>query len=561
MESTSLAKDIIFTEKLQELKETFRRAIKVREIRQETPDVSFPNIKLQLDDIVEDFFQTNPIRDCPESEQIIIAEHIELYPFLENYKSGSELVINILDLAITQTELFDDSRALLHLASKYNTLSEQESGFSRFGRKMLTIFNQVAENKNLTLSNILLNPDISLDLDKLKKENVFYTKLQELYKEFCESLITYQEGVLNKDHPSHKLIQNLQKLCCDYLEESSLNSEELIKYLQKLFNYLKAFSKVLYIEKDSSQLISNGKNSPYFNLLTYNRSELMGTLLFQQNLDPTEFEKYFGKLKLDFLYHVAGNCFPTVNLHTDENVAKEELYPENILYPPNQAIITYIKKRNWLLALILLEMYKVENVEIDVGESRIQNFINYLRLPKIDHLQALFKYNEIVTALQNEISYQEVHDFVYTEIKKHDYISSVDTSHSSQSFENAEEIGEDELKTTNWRKLFNIINGIPEKQFRKEKGFVSIRDLVLEHLVKDSFECEYYKFSFSICDRKTRVNLLLENMKAWPESFCISSIKSEISRFDQVNDEKIDELKVWLKHIEHSKKVSYFCFE
>ncbi|CAG9766398.1 unnamed protein product [Ceutorhynchus assimilis] len=552
LESSSLAQEILYTEKLQELKDIFKKTSKIRNIHQDTPELAVPKIKLNLDDIAEEFFRKHPNNKCEESDKII-QENLECYPFLDHFKSENELLMNILDLAITQTNTFDDSRALLHLASNYNTLNDKESDFSIFARKLLILFNEIGEKSNVTLGNILLNPEIVLDKNQWQKQEEFYEKLQKMYEEFNASLLNSEAGVLNKDHLSHKLCQNLS----NYLSENSNNE----KYLQKLFNYIKAFSKVLYIEKDTSVLISNNENTSFFALLTFNRSELMGKLLFEQNLDPKEFEKYFQKLKLDFLYHVTGNCFPTINLYTDENVAKDELYPENTLYAPNEAVITYIKKRHWLLALILIEMYKIEDVEIvEVGESRIQHFINYLRLPKIQNLQDLFKCNEIIAAVQNDISYHNTQEYVYAEIKKHDFGSSTQTSHSSDSLETAEEILEDELKTTNWRKLFSILDSIPEKQFKKEPDFVSLRDMVLVNLVKDAFECGYYKFTLEIADRSLRTNLLLENMKTWPEDFCINSIKCELTRFEKEEEEEtevVEELKLWLKHIEHSKKVMH----
>ncbi|XP_050296333.1 zinc finger FYVE domain-containing protein 26 homolog [Anthonomus grandis grandis] len=554
LKSTSFAKEILFTKKLQDLKETLSTTCRVRRIQKDTPDLTISSAKLQFDDIVEDFFRKNFIEECRESDELI-ERFVEEYPFLEHYKSGSEIMMNILDLAISHTESFDDSRALLHLASKYNTLSEQESSFSIFSRKLLILFNEIAGEKYLTLSNIMLDPQIVLDRDIYKKEEEFYIKLEKLYSELYESLMLDEVGCLNKDHPSHKCLKNLDKHCIDYLEDTSpRRSEEHVKYMQKLFNYLKAFSKVLYIERDLSELVANGKNSSYFNIVNFNRAELIGKMLFEHNLDPSEFEKYFGKLKLDFLYHVVGNCFPTVNLYSNENVAKDELYPENTLYPPNQAVITYIKKRNWLLALILMEMYGVENVELDCGESRIKYFINYLRLPKIGHLQCLFKDNQIVTALQNEISYQKVKEYIEEEMKTCDFMLS--STHSTHSLETAEEMNEDNLKTTNWIKLFNLLESISEKQFIKDQQFYELRDKVLVHLIRDAFECKFYKYVLLIRDTETRVNLLRENINVWPEDFCIDMINAEITAFEGGKEEsELEELRIQLKHIKHSKKV------
>lgn len=122
-----------------------------------------------------------------------------------------------------------------------------------------------------------------------------------------------------------------------------MGNAEHVPYLSKFFNYLKAFCRILYIEQNNSDIVSKNRNASYFDLIGFNRSELVGKLVFERKMTPAEFEKYFGVLKLDYLYHIIGNCFPTINLHTQENVTKEELYPENRLYIPDKSIITYIK--------------------------------------------------------------------------------------------------------------------------------------------------------------------------------------------------------------------------
>lgn len=539
---TPEAEQIILIEDLVELKVKLKRSIKFREAQQDT----VPNFQGKYDEIVEEFFQQNPLRTNPEWDQII-SENCQTYPFLEHYKSENELFMNILDLALTQTETCDDSRALLQLALKHNSLTvETESSLSRFIKKVLDLFNYVGETCNLSLPALLLNFDCT---DQLRRENVFYDQLSDLYTKFWKSLdVEEPEGSLNEDHLSHKIYQDLNEHC-----SSNGLDGEVCQYLPKLFNYLKAFSKVLYIENDSSELISGGKNCAYFKLLFFNRSELMGQLLFKKHLEPAEFEKYFSNLKLDFLYHVAGNCFPTINLHSQDNIAREELYPENVLYPPNQAVILYIKKRNWLLALLLMEMHKVENVDMEIGESRIQNFINYLRLPKIQYLMPLFHSNEIVTALQHQVNFQQLNDFVFNDIQKNvGCLSSTHTSHSGHSWETAKEIGEDELKTTNWKKLYKIIESVPEKQFIKQPEFVALRDMILSSLVRDAFECEYYKYVIKIQNTDLRLSLVLDNMKIWPIEFCLRSINSELSRFDRdESDERLAELKKWLQYLEH----------
>lgn len=497
MLTTPLAQEILYTDQLQDLKQTLKRTAKLRHKGENLPDswMKIPNDKLDLDKIVLTFF-----RKLPPPQQ-------------EDFGLNNAVFMNVLDLAISQTP----SRSLVPLVSKLSPRDVVQTPFSIFTKKLLKFWNEPGD------VDLINSP---LEREEQRRDEAFYGTIENIYSEFCEKLLLNGPGILDKDHASHRVIHRLQEQCSDYLE-LLFTPEELTNYLQKLWNYLRGFSRVLYIEKDNSDIVAEGHISSYFKLLGYNRSELMGNLLFQQNLNPAEFEKHFGKLRLDFLYHVVGNCFPTINLHADENVAKEELYHENILYPPSESIISYIRKRNWLLALILIEMYKVKDLEFDVGELRIRNFLNYLHLPKIQHLRPLFNNNDIITALQDDISFQKVQEFV-------------EKNRPSE---------EDPLKSTSWTRLAGVLDSISEKQLKNE-DFQSLKVLVLANLGSERV--------MEIKDRDVRLSLLVGNLKIWPQDVCIRSIKAEISRFDQTDDHKVGELKAWLKHIEQSQQVSFF---
>ncbi|KAL1501989.1 hypothetical protein ABEB36_007205 [Hypothenemus hampei] len=543
LETTCLAKQIVFTDHLLELKDILHRTVKIREIKSDVPDAVVPNLKLQFDDIIRDFFQEYPVITCPEWEEVI-KRNIDIYPFLECYRGNNEFYMNLLDLVITQGETLKDSKVLMEFADQYKVSSlEQDSKFADLVAKLLFLLEDEQENR-VALPYLLSTSELYLSNEEYKRHQEFYCKLKDFYEDFCQSLSLEEPGVLNGDHNSHKIFLNIIK----YVEDPTS-----VDYLQKLFNYLKAFSRVFYIEKNTSQVVSKGKNSSYFSLLTFNRSELMGHLLFQKNLKPVEFENYFEKLKLDFLYHVAGNCFPTVNLHAKDKVAKEELYPDNILYAPDMAVIMFVKRRHWLLSILLTEMYQIEGLEWDLEEYRVQTFVNHMRLPRIKKLTPLFKNNEILASLHYEISYQTVHDFVYTEIGRHNFVSSNNAGLAT--LEKGEEIEEHELKTTNWKQLYDIIDSIPEKQFRNNVDFLYLKDVILVQLVRETFECNHHHYALEIINNGVRVNLLLEHMKCWPPDFCVNFIKREMSKFNCHSKEIVTELKLWLKYIEHSLEV------
>ncbi|KAF7283088.1 hypothetical protein GWI33_001492 [Rhynchophorus ferrugineus] len=371
---TKLAEDVYYLNRLEELKDRLGHISKKEILNGCDSD----NTDVTYADLVKQFIQKYPVLVDDEEDRMIIEN--QNYPFLKHYLSKNSSFFNVLDLALTQTNTAAESHALIKLASTYYVATDvTESSFLRFYKRLALFYQQTGLENKLFIMNLLLDPQNLLDLRYYMSQEEFYVRLERMCTEFYDSLDKNEEGVLNKHHKSHKAFLTISQQCGDYFSKG--------RYLDKLFKYLKAFSRVLYLEGDFSNLISNNKNTSFFKLLSYNRSELMGKLLFDQNLDPLKFEKYFKKLKLDFLYHVTGNCFPTINLYVDENIQEDELYHENILYSPTKGVISYILKRNRLLALLLNEMYHVEGVEIDMSEIRIQNFLNFVRLPRVKHLK------------------------------------------------------------------------------------------------------------------------------------------------------------------------------
>ncbi|KAJ8925266.1 hypothetical protein NQ315_009094 [Exocentrus adspersus] len=547
---TFISAEIECIEKFQLLRKELKRYFKLCDVQKGDTKTSVPSTESVLITMVENFFKSYTTPFNHEAEQFVTDKSKEK-KFLDHLKYENEAFMDTFDLAITQPKNVEHCSSLIRLAfDKRNLDKDTYSSYNTFCTKLHNLWKEIGYNKKLTLSDIIISPYHSLDLTVYKNEEDFYVNLAELYKEFNSNMNIDENGFLNSNHPSHKSFLKLDLMCNKFVELSREN-EDNVKYLEKLYTYLKAFSKVFYIEQDSSEIVSKGKNVSYFNLLYHNRSGLMGKLLFERHLDPTEFEKYFGKLKLDYLYHVIGNCFPTINLHSQENVSKEELYPENNIYTPSKSIITYILKRNWLLAFILSEMHKIEDVKIDVGEVRVQSFLRYMKLPRVQNLKVLFDDNEITTALQNEISIQKVSHYIDAKILKSDYLTSSQYSqNSNDSFEAAQEILEDVIKSTNWKELYDIVDSIPANQLRKASVLTHLKDMILMNLVQDRFEINYFKYVQFISDKDVRLSTILCNLKQWPGNFCIDVIKSEITKFESVQGTHITELKMWLHQIQ-----------
>lgn len=537
----ALSAEIDYCQKLRRLKQALKRAFKLKAIQESNLKIS--NAELSIEQIVKDFFAKHTIISNPNHENFILESEIIV---LKQFHKENALFSNILDLAITQPSDFEGSESLLHLAFEFNKLDNSiSSKYYDFSRKLCDIIS-TEEYPKKSLRYVITLGNCSLDINRYVRDNEIYIDLMKFYNDFQTKISVDEPGALNMNHPSHTVAVKISNVCNMAFRDGELNT----KYLYKLLNYLKAFSKVLYIEKSNSDIISNGKHSSLFNILYHNRSELMGELLFVRNLDPDEFERFFAKLKLDYLYHVIGNCFPTINLHTEEILADEELYPENDLYIPKKTILTYIQKRNWLLAFILNEMYQVEGVDVGVTELRVKTFLNYSNLSAVKNLTELYNKSRVITAIQNETNFQKLKEHINCKLLN--FESLMEQPEDNEVVEFGEDITERISRRKNITRLLNLVNSVAEIQIRKNKDFIELKDSILAKLV-ENWEC--FSLVQMIANRNLRIGILLKNLKHWPGTFCIELIKSEMSKFEEVDNAELMELKSWLIRITFYEEV------
>lgn len=474
----------------------------------------------------------------------------ELVPLC--FQKQNDRFMGLFDFAVTQCTSYEDSRIVLDEAFKHCAFeAETDFCYTAFCNKFKVVFENVGKKNNVAARNVLISSNFTLDLEQYEREEEFFGQLKYLYNNFENDLLVETSGSLNSNHESHVTFAKLRELC----ERFALTFESK-SYLGRLFSYLKAFSKVLYLVQNNSNIIAKGKNCSFFEILHHNRALLMGKLLFENNLDPADFEETFAKLKLDLLYHIAGNCFPTINLHKREIVSSEELYPENRLYVPTDSIMTYVQKRNWLLAFILSEMYKVHALNVDIDKSRIRHFVNYMNLSRIQHLKVLFEGSDLITALQNEIDSEKLISYIQKRMDSDTAIMTSSYSSSDDSVENAEEMSEEHMKAIDWKYLYDIVNSIPENQLRRSADYTNLQDLIVKSMVSELYEFKYYEHVQYISDRQLRIETILGSFDSWPVDFCLRLLTTELSRLEGDNyEQKI--LESWIVKLELYKVVRF----
>lgn len=550
MQNTSLVQEIKHTEELNDMRKSLSKLSKLKSIQNECP---LPyECDTSIEKAVQDYFRRMNFGNEEIDAQITSLNHelipAHLYGSLFNNKT-----MDILDLTLTFAQNHEDCAELVKVyENHFRTNPNEEATYHKTFMRIKSIFDEYAHEKKLSFCDILLDPLYSLDVAFQKKEDDMYNLLVEQYDLFTLQLSTNETGILNANHPAHRTFFKLQEvsLALMKLNYHTEDGKEIFKYLQRLFYYLKAFSKIFYIESNNSTLLSQGRNVSYFHVLNLSRHELVGKLVFNRNMLPSELEAFFGKMKLDLCYNVAANCFPITYFDSDDE--------SNLLKPlqkPSKDILTYIQKRNWLLGFIINEIHKVEERNVDPNDSRVQHIFNYVKLPSVQTLKEVFNDNEFLALLQHRISVRLIENYFTETIKKYDLDELRTAQFSELSTESCEEVSEGFLRTTNWKHLLDVVESVPQLQLKETPILQDLRDSVLCNLVAERYEPEYYRFVNHIRSDELRLNLILSDMVHWPGNFCVDLIRAHLSRFDGLGEEHRPVLKDWEEKIKLYEQV------
>lgn len=353
---------------------------------------------------------------------------------------------------------------------------------------------------------ILIKSQISLNYDKFLSKKLFNDNIHRLYQIFLEN---YDEDTFFE------------------LSQTASNASNDTNYLLKLFNYLKNLSNLLQNDKDM------------FALLKLSRAVKIGELFFIKKIAPRELESVFNNLELDIIYYISYNCVPKIKLHLEsyqKKVAEIDLdwltCSEDVfelikkgdgnqlltvdklnLLSPDFALLSYVRRRNWLLAYLINKIHEIEEAKPDTNSDRTKFFNNLLNLRQNQSLKFLFDNNPVVTALQSDLTLDSF------------------TMHSIMH---------------NWESLHLVVDNIPERILCNSSNLLCFRDYIICKLV--SLNVTTPLIVQTVNSNELRVKCILQNLKWWPGQICVEILENEITNAD--NDEEIkNELRNWLNLI------------
>ncbi|KAI4468931.1 zinc finger fyve domain-containing protein 26 [Holotrichia oblita] len=442
-----------------------------------------------------------------------VASSNTIFEKLESKSDISQKAINTLDILMTIP--FDHS-ALQELINIVDVeLGDNRSFLPPFYHRMKQM-----KSDNYYQSHTILLSCNSVDVSKFDEEYSLYEKLSKVYDNFQLIAQRSESGVLSFNHILHKLLLELQEICTGF----KFANKDQIQYMHRLLKYLKAFSRIFLLEQNNTDLISKGCDASLLEILKHQRVDLISKLIYERHVDGVDFDYIFGKMKLDLTYHIAACSFPKVNLNRSN--ANWKGVP---LFKPRRDVVSYIQKRNWLLAFMINKIHGIQDEKIDSNEIRIRTLGNLIQLEDVQNLKSLFNDNEILTVLNR--------DFCTYITDEQEVISKDDNFYP---------ILLQLPDTNNWKQLYNLISSINE--IRIDAKIQKLCDLILCNLIKCREEDAYYNYIRFITNRDIRLEIILAEMQYWPAEFCLDIIKFETSICEEGN--KVMDLQNWYKKIQ-----------
>ncbi|XP_017768191.1 PREDICTED: zinc finger FYVE domain-containing protein 26 homolog isoform X1 [Nicrophorus vespilloides] len=488
LQKSDLAQSIFYTEQLNNFRVNLSTAFKMQELQRALPHLRTNQISVEK--ITKTFFD----------------------------KAKSNSFYDLFDIALTFPSNRDHCEQMLRVARHFDEDNDDDEFYERISE----LFEFLDGDEDISFNEILCNPEYELRLESYRAKLETHSKLNDFLNDFFNQIDSKEVGCFNSNHPAHRTFMRINELISD---------KNSTKYVLRLFNYLKLFLKIFQVEENHADLVSGGRNVSYFEILNQSCTEFVGKLIFVRKLDPLDFDQIFGKLKLDLVYHVASNCFPKVRMNYEETQGEQTW-----AYIPAKQVFTYIQKRNWLLAFIIGQNYMLD-FAMEVNENRTMYFNNFVNLEDIKQLSVLFGNNRIQAALRKDL----VKAFV-------EYLDKNVYDDKDDSFETAEEILEEDVKFK-WKSLLDVLESIPEIQLRNWAEYENTKNIILSNLVVDKFEEGHFKYIQYVTDDELRVDLIMNHFSYWPGDFCVSLIRSELSKSTN------HDLKEWLDRIEFSESI------
>ncbi|XP_055857193.1 zinc finger FYVE domain-containing protein 26 homolog [Episyrphus balteatus] len=346
LQNTELNRELKFVENQQHTKrklESIYESYLQQEIQTKDPQATVERIKKaaakgfeasKIISIVDNFANANTF-ECSDEIQTLLEKYSHSYPFLQHYQGPNVRAVIAADLILnlnTNYDIIANIVPVIRRMCKLPKISSSLSVNSGLPSEMgcLNFLDNICECMRLIKS--YNRPDIGLK-DLLC--NSFYSlKPKKLSIELQRDKIF--QNIFSKSDGDLQRIDDLKALANDFADLKTK-----FNYFTRFLSYIGHLSKFLQIRDKQAEFFTTA-------LLRFDPSDIIGELIFEENMTPLEIESHVVALNLNLIHVIALNICP--------EICGKERKPSRhsrITKEKYQSIFNYISNQNALLGYIL----------------------------------------------------------------------------------------------------------------------------------------------------------------------------------------------------------------
>ncbi|XP_055923845.1 zinc finger FYVE domain-containing protein 26 homolog [Eupeodes corollae] len=329
--------------------------------------------------IVDNFANANTFENSDEV-QAFLEKYSHSYPFLQNYQGPNVRAVVAADLILNLNINYDIIanivpviRRMCKLPKISSSLSVNSGLPSEMG--CLNFLDNVCEcmrlikshnRSDIGLKDLLCNSFYSLKPKKLSIE----LNREKIFKD----TFSKTEGDLQR-------IDDLKMLANDFAELKTKSN-----YFVRFLSYIGHLAKFVQIRDKQAEFFTSA-------LLRFDASDIIGELIFEENMTPLEIESHVVALNLNLIHVIALNICPEVCGKERNQLRYNRTTEEKF-----QSIFNYISNQNALLGYVLQKIRGPAETQTNcmMNDEFLQRFIEF---ESVNCLSKIYEGNPVLAGL------------------------------------------------------------------------------------------------------------------------------------------------------------------
>lgn len=536
LSDSEIATEVTFTEQLRHLIAKIKNIICYRDCSSRYPTRELSALSVvstEVMGLVEGFLASNR---APNSFDIIELgarhSHLQLYshqnaPFIN---AVDILLSSGLNREITYGLINVVERKLAEVRSSTDVMAVKKTNYIRFVEDIASVTFEIFGNTDKSFDFVDNICELITDC-RIPIKHKEFCKLNQLSKELRQCCIDLadivnpsktnklDESTLQKYHQIYmNVVASSDKDLCNINEVSRHgNKKARVHYLRKCYMYAKSVSQLEQEDKVNDALV----DAPYFSVFERQLHDIFGNMINNKELPISYLEPICKKLNVNLIPKLILNFCPSITLAGPLREAKEENFKNllQVVYDlknseeklfvepmadfaplprtPDPQSLTYIVLHNWVLAHIIRKIHPSlsESTTQQNIDARTKHFNKYMDLERFDFTKVLFDGNKCLASLHTIIDLDKL--FLYL----------------PQLLESGKIL-----------QCLNILDALSERQLMCSANLTIIRDLILFKIATNPKIYNNWKYCQYLKCAEFKLNLILNNLSAWPAEGALEAI-------------------------------------